>query len=123
MKKNAVGNPFKFYFLISVILSVPIGITLWHSTDINPVWIYLITLSLVTFLFYGYDKSQAVSHKGRIPEAVLHGLALAGGTPGALAGQLVFRHKTRKLSFRVVFIIIAVVQAGLVMWWFMRERA
>ncbi len=96
---------------------------MWYFTGIHPVWIYLITLSLVTFLFYGYDKSQAVSHRGRIPEAVLHGLALAGGTPGALAGQVVFRHKTQKLSFRAVFIMIAVVQVVLAAWWFMRERA
>ncbi len=123
MKKRAMANPYRFYFLVCIFLSVPVGIALWYFTGIGPIWIYLITLSLVSFLFYGYDKHQAVNHSGRIPEAVLHGLALAGGTPGALAGQLVFRHKTQKLSFRVVFIMIAVVQVGLIVWWFMRERA
>lgn len=123
MKKRKMANPYQFYFLASVFLSVPVGIALWYFTGIGPVWIYLMMLSLVSFLFYGYDKHQAVRHGGRIPEAVLHGLALAGGTPGALAGQVVFRHKTRKLSFRVVFIIIAMVQAGLAVWWFMRQRA
>ncbi|HML75164.1 MAG TPA: DUF1294 domain-containing protein [Anaerohalosphaeraceae bacterium] len=118
-----MANPYRFYFLACIFLSVSVGIALWYFTGIGPVWIYLITLSFVTFLFYGYDKHQAVRHGGRIPEAVLNGLALAGGTPGALAGQVVFRHKTRKLSFRAVFIMIAVVQTGLIVWWFMRERA
>jgi|GEM_PF-2660439 len=45
-----------------------------------------------------------------IPEAVLHLLALAGGTIGAIAGQLTFHHKTKKLSFRVIYIIIVIVQ-------------
>ncbi|MEN6308803.1 MAG: DUF1294 domain-containing protein [Anaerohalosphaeraceae bacterium] len=120
--RDTASNPYKFYFLISLILFVPIGITLWYSTDIHPLWIYLVTLSLITFLFYGYDKYQAIGHKSRIPEAVLHLLVLAGGTAGAFAGQLVFRHKTKKLSFRMLFIIIAVLQAGLVLWWFLRTQ-
>jgi uncharacterized membrane protein YsdA (DUF1294 family) len=80
-------------------------------------WIYLMTLSLLTFLFYGYDKYQAIHRKSRIPEAVLHLLTLAGGTIGAIVGQILFRHKTKKLSFRVVFIIIMAIQIGLIVWW------
>ena len=109
-------NPYKFFLLLALILSVGIGIALWYFTPIHLLWIYLITLTLITFLFYGYDKYQAINRNTRIPEIVLHLLTLAGGTIGAVAGQLLFRHKTKKLSFRVVFIIIAVVQIGLIMW-------
>jgi len=60
-------------------------------------------MSVVAFALYGRDKSAAVHGRWRTPEAVLHAVSLAGGWPGALAGQRVFRHKTRKQPFRTVF--------------------
>ncbi len=39
--------------------------------------------------------------RGRIPEATLLGLALAGGALGGLAGMRLFHHKTRKARFFV----------------------
>ena len=39
----------------------------------------------------------------RTPEVRLHLFELLGGWPGALVAQQVFRHKTRKLSFQLVF--------------------
>jgi len=59
---------------------------------------------------------------GRVPEAVLHGLALVGGTPGALAGQAMFRHKTRKPSFRRVFASIVLLQILLIAAYFVYLR-
>jgi len=50
----------------------------------------------------------------RIPEAVLHVVALLGGSPGALIGQELFRHKTRKHAFRLVLLAIFLLQAGLI---------
>jgi uncharacterized membrane protein YsdA (DUF1294 family) len=114
-------NPYKFYFLLALILSAGIGIALWYFTPIHPLWIYLLALTLITFLFYGYDKYQAINQKSRIPEVILHLLTLAGGTAGAIAGQLLFRHKTKKLSFRVVFIIIAAFQTGVIFWLYLRK--
>ncbi|WP_153605141.1 DUF1294 domain-containing protein, partial [Pseudomonas aeruginosa] len=37
------------------------------------------------------------------PGVRLHLFELLGGWPGALVAQQVFRHKTRKLSFQLVF--------------------
>jgi len=79
---------------------------------------YLLGINLATFLAYGIDKRQAIVGSVRTPELVLHALALAGGTPGAFLGQVVFRHKTQKRSFRTVFIAIALLQAlVLTAWW------
>ena len=75
---------------------------------------YLASISLVTFCFYGVDKRRAVRSGRRIPEAVLHVLALAGGTVGAALGQGVFHHKTQKRGFRVVWMLIVLLQVGLV---------
>ncbi len=80
--------------------------------NLHPLWAYLGAVSIVTFLFYGYDKRQSRSGGGRVPEVVLHLLALSGGTCGALAGQAVFRHKTREVSFNLVLAGIIIIQAA-----------
>jgi len=121
--KNKIRNPYTFYLLAAVFMAGLIAAALWKFTNIAPLWIYLLTITFVTFLFYGYDKYQAVHQKNRIPEAVLHILAIAGGSIGALAGQLIFRHKTKKFAFQILFIIIAAAQAGLIIWWLTRQNS
>ena len=67
--------------------------------------VYLVAvafMSLAAFIAYGFDKRRARLDGWRVPEKTLHWMALLGGWPGALAGQRVFRHKTQKLSFRIV---------------------
>jgi uncharacterized membrane protein YsdA (DUF1294 family) len=59
--------------------------------------------SVLAFFLYWSDKRRARSDGWRTPENVLHAVELAGGWPGALLAQQVFRHKTRKVSFQVVF--------------------
>lgn len=63
-------------------------------------------VSVVTFFLYWNDKRKARAEQWRTPENVLHALELAGGWPGALLAQQAFRHKTRKVSFQLVFWII-----------------
>jgi len=70
--------------------------------------------SLLTYLFYWLDKRSALRGEWRTPEAQLHLFELMGGWPGALIAQQAFRHKTRKVSFQVVFWIIVV--AHLAFW-------
>ncbi|MDE8602709.1 DUF1294 domain-containing protein [Marinomonas sp. RSW2] len=60
-------------------------------------------LSLISFCLYGLDKSAAKRGKQRIRESTLHFLSLFGGWPGAMLGQKMFRHKTKKRRFRVIF--------------------
>jgi uncharacterized membrane protein YsdA (DUF1294 family) len=43
-----------------------------------------------------------------VPESTLHLMELLGGWPGALAGQRVFRHKSRKRSYRITLWLIVV---------------
>lgn len=69
---------------------------------------WLVTWSVVAFLLYAYDKLQAQrqeAHVLRAPEVVLHGAALIGGFPGAWAGMLLLRHKTRHPVFTTVLIV------------------
>ena len=69
---------------------------------------YLIVVNLLTWIIYGIDKWKAKRRAWRIPERTLLLLAAAGGCTGALAGMLMFRHKTRKLKFMIGFLEIAV---------------
>ena len=59
--------------------------------------------SLVAFAAYGIDKAAARRQATRISEQTLLILGLIGGWPGALVAQQVFRHKTRKRTFRRAF--------------------
>jgi uncharacterized membrane protein YsdA (DUF1294 family) len=111
------SNPYKTCSLFANTLFVLICLTLWHYIGIHPLWIYVITMSLITFGFYGYDKVQAIYNRQRIPEIVLYLMALMGGTLGAFLGQVLFYHKTKKWKFQLVLIMIVVVQVGLVVWW------
>ncbi len=52
-------------------------------------------LSVVTFVLYAMDKAAARRQEPRIAERTLQLWTWAGGFPGALAGQMLLRHKTR----------------------------
>jgi uncharacterized membrane protein YsdA (DUF1294 family) len=60
-------------------------------------------LSMITFVMYGIDKAAAGKGRRRTPEATLLFAGLIGGWPGALVAQRLFRHKTRKQPFQVIF--------------------
>ncbi|CAD5110393.1 DUF1294 domain-containing protein [Zestomonas carbonaria] len=77
------------------------------SGDAWPLLAYAV-LSLVSFVQYWRDKQSAQKGHWRTREKTLHLTALLGGWPGALVAQRVFRHKTRKLSFQLVFWSIVV---------------
>lgn len=73
----------------------------------NWVWALLyIVASLVCAGVYWHDKRQAQAGGQRIPEKLLHLSELLGGWPGALVAQQLWRHKTRKLSYQLVFWLI-----------------
>ena len=74
----------------------------------------LATVNCWTILRFWQDKQRATSGGRRVPEADLLGLALIGGSPGALLARRWFRHKTRKEPFSTQLLLIAALQAGAV---------
>ena len=86
-------------------------------------WAWLAAINPATFLIYGFDKHRAQAGGRRVPEAVLLGLALIGGTIGAIAAMRVFRHKTRKLAFLVPFGVVVLTQVAALTWWMAGRRA
>ena len=79
---------------------------------------YLIVINIAAWLMYGLDKWKAKSGAWRISERALLLAALAGGSVGALAGMMLFRHKTRKAKFvigvPVMFVAHCVIAAALI---------
>ena len=74
----------------------------------------VLVMSLACFVAYGWDKRSAAKGSRRVPEHTLHILTLLGGWPGALLGQRHFRHKTKKLSFLIVFWCVVVLHFAIV---------
>jgi len=72
----------------------------------------LVLINLWTILRFWQDKQRAVAGERRIPESGLLGLALIGGSPGALLARKLFRHKTRKEPFSTQLLVIVALQAG-----------
>jgi len=98
-------------YTIGFVLCMAIGLALllWRL-GLAPAYAGLISMNVVTLALYGYDKHQAIVGGTRISEAALHVAALLGGSPGAAVAQTLFRHKTRKRSFRIVFVAIVLLQ-------------
>ncbi|WP_300720066.1 DUF1294 domain-containing protein [Pseudomonas sp.] len=100
--------------VFTLLCALPVGgsVSLWLTGITRIPLVTYGVASAVAFGVYWYDKHQAKTGQWRTPEKALHGVELLGGWPGALLAQQVFRHKTRKVSFQVVFwLIVAVHQA------------
>jgi len=85
----------------------------WTRAHTSLVLVLYGGMSVVTFVAFAWDKLCAKLQRRRVPEAVLHTLELGCGWPGALAGQLLLRHKSEKLSYRVVLWAIVALHLGL----------
>lgn len=72
--------------------------------------------SLVTFMTYALDKGAAQSGQWRTKENTLHLMGIAGGWPGAIVAQQLFRHKSSKRKFQKKFWLTAMINAGALVW-------
>lgn len=79
----------------------------------------IVALSLITFALYYFDKKAAVRGVRRTPEHTLHLLALAGGWPGAFLAQRIFRHKSSKAGFQLMFWLTVIVNVSVMAWLWM----
>lgn len=77
---------------------------------------YFLALSLLAFFMMLIDKKQAQRRGQRIPEKNLWSAAIFGGGIGAYAGMMAFRHKTKHTNFRVGFLMLAVIDAAILVW-------
>lgn len=78
--------------------------------------LYLLIINAVGFLLMLSDKKKAIKKQWRIPESVLIGFAVFGGSIGEYLGMKLFRHKTKHLLFSLglpilmtIHIVLAVI--------------
>lgn len=114
-------SPRRFHLLLAFTLTLLGTILLWWLMGGRWTWPallvgWLVAINVMTLTYYGYDKAQAGQEGPRVPESVLHTLSLAGGSPGAFLAMHIFRHKTMKGRFRILFWCIVVLQAALSAW-------
>ena len=76
-------------------------------------------LSLTTFVLYYFDKRAAIRGTRRTPENSLHILSILGGWPGAFLAQWIFRHKSSKAGFQLVFWMSVTVNVMIMAWLWM----
>ena len=107
------------FFLAGMALAAATAWLLANRFNVGALVAYLVGINVATTAAYLYDKSVAASGTAlwRVPEAVLHLLALAGGTPAAFASRRLLRHKTRKEGFRAWFWVIVAVQVAALVGW------
>ncbi len=114
-------GPRRIHSLIALVLALLCTLA-WLAlfrmtvTGLHLLLCWLLAVNVLAFVYYGYDKWRARQAGRRIPEVVLHGLAVAGGSLGAYLGMRTFRHKTIKGPFQLVFWAIVVLQ-GLLLGW------
>ena len=76
-------------------------------------YLYLAVVNVIAFVLYGVDKYKAKQGAWRIPEKTLLGVAVIGGSVGALAGMNFFRHKTKHWYFKYGLPAILLIHLGL----------
>ncbi len=91
-------------------------------SGVDALWSWIIAITVITFLAFGYDKAISGTGATRVPEVVLLALTFFGGTLGALVGRPVFRHKTTKVSFRLKFWFVVGIQIALAAGYFLWTR-
>ena len=122
MKKYT--SPFKIYWITSFLLFGSGIIFLWWAVSriglhFDELKIYFLILYLTAINFtigslYFWDKIIANTKITRVPEIILQTLALLGGSPMALISQKLFRHKTSKKSFQLIYWLIVLLQVGII---------
>ena len=127
MRQRLPFRPIVGGFLLAA--AVVTTLTAWLLADrlnFEALLAFLAGINVSTFAAYAYDKCVARGQVGglwRVPETVLHVLALAGGTPAAFAGQKLLRHKSVKQPFRAWFWSIVVLQIVVLSLWVWYLRA
>ncbi|MCB0156028.1 MAG: DUF1294 domain-containing protein [Anaerolineae bacterium] len=111
------SRQFRQYQILAIVVGLISFGLLSLFTPLNAYVLWLLALSLVTFLLYGLDKAEAKrrgrSAQNRVPKLLLHLLALLGGFIGGWGGMFIFWHKIRQLEFWAVLIASTLLHWGI----------
>ena len=74
--------------------------------------VYIALMSVVLLVMMKADKERARRNQYRISEKTLWMTAILGGAIGGVIGMQLFRHKTKHLSFRLGFPLLALLDVS-----------
>ena len=94
------------YYLVFVML-LPMMVVMLYSV-----------MSALTLILYAKDKRAARAGHWRVSEFMLQLMALLCGWPGALIGRVWLRHKTRKVGFSLLLLLIVILNLAGMGWLF-----
>ena len=115
--RRAHRSPYLLFSLLAVAVVLIIALLISGFQGAS-VWAWMIAINTATLLLYLYDKKIAGSGRTRVPEAILHGAELLGGTPVAFVAQRLLPHKIHKRSYQLVYWLIVAIQIiGLLVIW------
>jgi uncharacterized membrane protein YsdA (DUF1294 family)/cold shock CspA family protein len=109
------SNGLVAYMAAALFIGVVVILVVLEMLPINLLFVYLIA-SGITFMVYAFDKAAAMRNEWRTAENTMHLLSLIGGWPGALVGQQLFRHKTKKLEFQLMYWCSIIANCALLAW-------
>ncbi len=78
-------------------------------------------LSVLCFILMYADKKRAIDGRCRIMESRLFFISLIGGAIGCLFGMYVFRHKTKKTSFKVFIPVFSILHTALLIFLLLQD--
>ena len=110
---RTIGDYIKILYYFVALGITCYGLWLFYQRDILR-WlpIVYVVASMVVFGLYEKDKLAAKNRMWRVRESTLHLFEWLGGWIGAFWGQMVCRHKTRKLSYQFTFWFIVTVHCA-----------
>jgi uncharacterized membrane protein YsdA (DUF1294 family)/cold shock CspA family protein len=112
---SASSGKLRGFLILGLVVILAVAVHLQRLPTLFAL-IYLL-MSGITLIAYAMDKSAARQGKWRTKESTLQIMSLCGGWPGALIAQNWLRHKSQKVSFRVVlWCAVTLNTAGLI--WF-----
>ena len=106
----------KLWRLPIVLLVAGLAYSYWYGYTPALLAVLYLIASLIAYYLYAKDKKAAQNGSWRVTEKTLQLSALLGGWPGAIIAQQRLRHKTQKVSFRVVFFLMLSLNVGLLAW-------
>lgn len=105
--KRLLSNALKMlYYFVALAVTSAGFYTFYVQYGIQWLPIVYGVASLMAVILYGKDKKAARTEQWRVAESTLHFFELLGGWVMAFWAQLFWRHKTRKVSYQVVFWVI-----------------
>ena len=124
-RANASGgrrSPKITYTIVALAASALGALVLWLWVRWDVYWLWLLSINVIAFLFYRYDKMQSrARRRSRVPEVTLLTLTLAGGVAGAALGMYMpEQHKVNKSKFVVALLAGAAIQAVLIYFLYVR---